>query len=128
MSLACCQAGAGSSTGYFEDQDRSQGKVEPLRDRGLVFHLTTEEAKTALDVVTGMFLFVILLILFMLCLYIDALIGTFLVNSLHALVLFDSGASRSFVSQSFCREFDMTIGELECLLRVSIQVYAYAVY
>ena len=48
------------------------------------------------------------------------LLGTFLVNSLHALVLFDSGASQSFVSQSFSRSFDMALGELECPLRVSI--------
>ena len=39
---------------------------------------------------------------------------------LHALVLFDSGASRSFVSQSFSREFSVPAGELECPLRVSI--------
>ena len=48
------------------------------------------------------------------------MLGTFLVNSLPALVLFESGASRSFVSQSFCREFALLIEELECLLRVSI--------
>ncbi|CAH1418425.1 unnamed protein product [Lactuca virosa] len=46
--------------------------------------------------------------------------GTFLVNSLPALVLFDSGASRSFVSQTFSREFKVPVGELECPLRVSI--------
>ena len=48
------------------------------------------------------------------------LLGTFLVNSLHDLVLFDSRASRSFVSQSSSRSFDMTLGEMECSLRVSI--------
>ena len=36
------------------------------------------------------------------------------------MVLFDSGASRSFVSQSFSREFSAPVGELECPLRVSI--------
>ena len=41
-------------------------------------------------------------------------------NSLPALVLFDSGASRSFVSQSFSRECSVLVGELECLLRVFI--------
>ena len=46
-------------------------------------------------------------------------LGTFLVNSLPALVLFDSGASQSFVSRSFSREFDFPVGELECP-RVSI--------
>ena len=48
------------------------------------------------------------------------LLGMFLVNSLPALLLFDLGASRSFVSQSFSREFDMPIGELECPLRLSV--------
>ena len=48
------------------------------------------------------------------------LLGTFLVNSLPALVLFDTDASQYFVFQSFSRSFDMTLGELECSLRVSI--------
>ena len=48
------------------------------------------------------------------------LLGTFVVNSFPALVLFDSGLSQSFTSQSFCMSFDMSHGELECLLRVSI--------
>ena len=48
------------------------------------------------------------------------LLGTFLLNSLSALVPFDSGASRSFVSQSFSRGFDMTLGESGFQLRVSI--------
>ena len=41
-------------------------------------------------------------------------------NSLPVLVLFDLGASRSFVSQTFSRDFIMPVGELECPLRVSI--------
>lgn len=41
-------------------------------------------------------------------------------NSLPALIIFDLGAIRSFLSQSFSRDFDMVIGELECSLRVSI--------
>lgn len=48
------------------------------------------------------------------------LIGTFLLNSLHALLLFDSGAIHSFVSQSFSMRFNMTLGELECKLQISI--------
>lgn len=47
-------------------------------------------------------------------------LGTFVVNSLPTLVLFDLGASRSFVSQSFPRSFNMPLQKLECLLRVSI--------
>ena len=41
-------------------------------------------------------------------------------NSLSALVLFDSGTIRSFVSRYFSRSFDMTLINLECPLRVSI--------
>ena len=66
-----------------------------------------------------MFLFIILSVSLRHA-YVYDLIGTFLVNSLPALVLFDSGASRTFVSQSFSRGFDMILGELECPLRVSI--------
>ena len=44
----------------------------------------------------------------------------FLVNSLPALVLFDSGASRSFVSLTFSMEFGVPMDEFECSLRVSI--------
>lgn len=36
------------------------------------------------------------------------------------LVLFDLVASHLFVSQSFNGSFNLTLGELECLLRVSI--------
>ena len=68
---------------------------------------------------TGMYLFIILLIMFCVMLMYVPLLGTFLVNSLPALVLFDLGAIRSFVSCSFGREYDMPIRELECLLLVS---------
>ena len=44
----------------------------------------------------------------------------FLVKSLPALVLFDSRASQSFVSQAFSRCFSVLVDELECPLRVSI--------
>ena len=60
------------------------------------------------------------------------MVSTFLVNSFPALVLFDSRASRYFVSRSFSREFVLPLGELECPLRVSIAnehgVYASLVY
>lgn len=48
------------------------------------------------------------------------LLGTFLVNYFPDLVLFDSGAIRSFVSQSFSRSFDMALIVLKCPLRASI--------
>ena len=50
------------------------------------------------------------------------LIGTFLVNSLFSLVLFDSGVSRSFLYQFFCRDSDMILGELEYPFQVSIDI------
>lgn len=40
------------------------------------------------------------------------LIGKFLLNSFPDMVLFDSGASQYFGSQSFCRDFNMILGEL----------------
>ena len=48
------------------------------------------------------------------------MLGTFLLNSLPSFLLFDSDASRSIVSHPFSRGFDMTLGELKCLLQLSI--------
>ena len=44
--------------------DGSQGKSEPPRARGCAFRLTVKEARTTLDVVAGMVLFLTLLIIF----------------------------------------------------------------
>lgn len=52
--------------------------------------------------------------------YIYAHVGTFLVNSLPTLLLFDSGANRSFVSSSFSRDFPIALGSLERHLEVAI--------
>ena len=46
--------------------------------------------------------------------------GTFLVNSLHARVLFDSGADRSFVSNSLCQRFTMPTTKLSEALVVEV--------
>ncbi|XP_076891657.1 uncharacterized protein LOC143543153 [Bidens hawaiensis] len=54
-------------------------KLETQKPRGRAFQITAEEAKVIPDVVTG----------------------TFIIKSLPAYVLFDSGASRSFVSKTF---------------------------
>ena len=51
---------------------------------------------------------------FMLC------VGTFLVNSVPALVLFDSGASRCFVSLAFSQHISISREALSRPLRVSI--------
>ncbi|KAI3669786.1 hypothetical protein L6452_41193 [Arctium lappa] len=60
--------------------------------------MTTEEAKETADVVSG----------------------TFLVNSLPARVLFDSGATCSFVSDVFCKQFVTPISVLPDALVVEI--------
>ena len=48
------------------------------------------------------------------------LICTLLVNSFPTLVLLESDTIQCFVSQSFNRDFFVTVRELECLKRVSI--------
>lgn len=62
------------------------------------FQLTAEEAKEAPDVI----------------------VGTFLVNSMPALVLFYSRASHSFVSLRLSKNFNHAIGNLDHPLRVEI--------
>lgn len=52
--------------------------------------------------------------------YIHAHAGTFLVNSLPTLLLFESGVNRSFVSSSFSRDFPISLGSLERHLEVAI--------
>lgn len=84
--------------------------MEPPSPRGRAFQLTTKEARAAPDVTNGMFLFIILLIIFHVILIYVPLIGIFLLNFFPALVLFNSGESQSFVSRSFSREIDMPIG------------------
>ena len=48
------------------------------------------------------------------------MLGTFLVNFVPTLVLFESGVSRSFVSSSFLRGFSIAQEALSRLLTVSI--------
>ena len=52
--------------------------------------------------------------------YIMICVGTFLVSSVTALVLFDSGASRSFVSLAFSQHISIRREALSRPLRVSI--------
>ena len=47
-------------------------------------------------------------------------IGSFLVNGISAMVLFDSGASRSFMSLALSKRFSRAPGELDCPLDVKI--------
>lgn len=81
------------------------------------------EAREASDVITGMFSFLILSKLFYGMLMFIILIGTFLVNSLPAPVLFDSGASRLFVSRPSSRSFGMTLGEIEFFSRFYLRYF-----
>lgn len=47
-------------------------------------------------------------------------IGSFSVNNISAMVLFDSGATRSFVSLALSKRFSRAPGELDCPLEVEI--------
>ncbi|KAJ9547279.1 hypothetical protein OSB04_019822 [Centaurea solstitialis] len=68
----------------------TQGK-SGATTRGRAFQMTAEEAQTAPDVITGIFP----------------------VNSKPALVLFDTGATWSYVSRKFCRDFQIELGNLD---------------
>ena len=56
------------ATSILRTTDRRHGRVEPPRARVRAFQLTTEEARAAPDVVTGMFLFIIMSIYVFVCL------------------------------------------------------------
>ncbi|KAJ9563654.1 hypothetical protein OSB04_008814 [Centaurea solstitialis] len=55
----------------------------------------------------------------------DVVTGTFPVNSVPALVLFDSGASKSFVSYAFCKNFMHVKDRLDSPLEVEIAAEKY---
>ncbi|KAJ9556581.1 hypothetical protein OSB04_011195 [Centaurea solstitialis] len=96
--------GATQTSGVAPVKTESSGKkVEAPRTRARVFQLTAEEAREEPDVVTG----------------------TFPVNSVPALVLFDSGASKSFVSYAFCKNFMHVRGRLDSPLEVEIAAQKY---
>ncbi|KAI3706750.1 hypothetical protein L6452_24692 [Arctium lappa] len=85
--------------GYHGNSVGSTARVEqPPRVPIRAFRMSTEEAKETADVVSG----------------------TFLVNSLPARVLFDSGATRSFVSNVFCKQFTTPVSVLPDALVVEI--------
>jgi hypothetical protein len=64
---------------------------------GKVNHVAVEEAQEALDVV----------------------IGTFFINDTSAVVLFDSGASHSFISATYVEKHNLPIALLRCQMIVS---------
>ncbi|KAD7116959.1 hypothetical protein E3N88_04227 [Mikania micrantha] len=87
----------GTSGGPFKAQGSGK-KVEIPPPKGRAFKITAEEAKVTSDVVTG----------------------TFHVNSLPAYVLFDSGASRSFISVKFVDHHSFVLAKLPYPLEVEI--------
>jgi hypothetical protein len=64
---------------------------------GKVNHVAVEEAQEALDVV----------------------IGTFFVNDTSVVVMFDSGASHSFISVAYVKKHNLPIALLRCQMIVS---------
>ncbi|XP_052624820.1 uncharacterized protein LOC128132335 [Lactuca sativa] len=78
--------------------DGRQGRAEAPVAKSRVFQMTTEEVRATPDVVTG----------------------SFSVNDIPAMVLFDSGATRSFVSLVLSKRFSRAPGELDCPLEVEI--------
>jgi hypothetical protein len=64
---------------------------------GRVNHVTAEEAQEAKDVV----------------------LGTFLINSVPATVLFDSGASHSFITEQFVTKHDVLMSSMKTHLLIS---------
>ena len=78
-----------------------------------------EEVRAAPDVVASMYsLFIFVELRY--CAYMMICVGTFLVSFVPALVLFESGASRSFVSLAFSQHISIRREALSRPLRVSI--------
>ncbi|KAD6455173.1 hypothetical protein E3N88_09879 [Mikania micrantha] len=84
----------------FRFQDSGK-KPEAPKPKGRAFQISAEEAKVMSDVVTG----------------------TFLVNSIPAYVLFDSGANRSFVSIKFVHHPSFVLEKLPVPLEVEGWVF-----
>ncbi|KAJ9560732.1 hypothetical protein OSB04_005892 [Centaurea solstitialis] len=78
-------------------EDTTKGK-SGATTRGRAFQMTAEEAQTAPDVITGVFP----------------------VNSKPALVLFDTGATWSYVSRRFCKDFQIELGNLDSPLAIDV--------
>ena len=78
--------------------DDHQGRGEAPVVKSRAFQMTVEEARATPDVVRG----------------------SFLVNDISATILFDSGATRSFVSLALSKRFSRAPGELDSQLEVVI--------
>ncbi|MFS8021878.1 putative transcription factor interactor and regulator CCHC(Zn) family [Helianthus anomalus] len=80
------------------DNETTDTKIEAPRSKARSFHITAAEAKVEPDVV----------------------LGTFVVNSIPARTLFDTGANRSFVSHRFIQHPTFTLTKLHVPLEVEI--------
>ncbi|XP_071726824.1 uncharacterized protein [Rutidosis leptorrhynchoides] len=98
MQAECPEYKKDLASGEVKKEVKVEPKVSEHRPRARAHHITTVEAKESHDVVSG----------------------TFIVNSIPAHVLFDSGATKSFVSYSFCKHFNVPLCMLEHPLEVEI--------
>ena len=89
--------------------------------RSRAFQLTAEEARVALDVVTGMFLLLTYLFILIFIAYICVLLlVSFLMNDIFALVIFDLGVTLSSVALALNKRFVDAPVELKYPLEVEI--------
>ncbi|KAI3808946.1 hypothetical protein L1987_24909 [Smallanthus sonchifolius] len=80
-------------------QGGSERKVEIPKPNGRAFHISAEEARNNSEVVSGIFK----------------------INSLPALILFDSGASRSFVCLKFVKHYSFLSSKLDEPLEIEAE-------
>ena len=91
-----------------------QGKADAPVVRSRVFQLTAKEACETPDVVKGIYLLLIsIFILICLLIFVCFLLGSFHINDIYALILFDSGATRSFVLLTLTKRFTRAPGEMD---------------
>lgn len=95
-------------------------KADAPTAKSRAFQLPTKEARAAPNVVAGTCLLSsTLIMLYDLCVLYSC-IGTFLANGMSTHVLFDSGATRSFVPLALSKKFGDAPGTLDSLLEVEI--------
>ena len=93
-SLAATRLVAAPAPATLRIIDGRQGMAEAPVVRSRAFYLTVDEAHATPNVVTGMYLLLISLFIFVFPSYICVLLlGSFLVNYISVLVLFDSGVT-----------------------------------
>ncbi|KAL7605412.1 hypothetical protein Lser_V15G19112 [Lactuca serriola] len=85
-----------NNQGRITDNRSADKKADIGRPKARAFRMTAQEAQETPNVVTG----------------------TFLVNSIHARVLFDSSVNRSFVSTTFCKNLGRNAKTLEHALEI----------